>query len=100
MINILVGLIGFVALALSLYHFESVINPGVSTRYSDFDFLEKFIFDLEPEWDRVMNGVSAIVGLILIGLAHRVTPVLGLVPGLGIAVYSLLRLKKHSLWPF
>lgn len=98
--TLIVGLLAFVAIAASIYHFESLIDPGQGTRHSKMDPLEKFIFDLDPEWDRIANFGIGVVGLVLTGIAFQITPVLGLVPPVGLGLYSVLRLKVHGLWPF
>lgn len=98
--TLLVGILAFLAIAASIYHFESLINPGVGTRYSKMDPLEKFIFDLDPEWDLIANFGVGVLGLVLTGVAYTVTPVLGLVPPVGLGAYSVLRAKVHGLWPF
>lgn len=97
MFAVLLGILSFVALALSLYHFEKLINPGSGVNYKRVDVLEKFIFDLDPEWDRIANFMFAVTVLVLMGVAdHFSRPLAFLIMG-GLLDYDLLRFKVHGL---
>lgn len=98
--TLLVGILTFVAIVASAYHFESLIDPGPSIKCSNMDPLEWFIFRLEPELDRIANFSVSVAGLILAGVAYKISPALGLVPPIALGIYTVLRLKAHSIWPF